>query len=361
MKLLQRKYIRNKILEEISSRHEDYLYKELEDHISNSNFWKHDNGPYDTDFNNARGNWIEQTDAAFSLGQSIQEFFDSKGFPITILVRTPDPQANPKTIIDSDHRNYPDGIAIGGEQGLSDKGRFLMYINLGTFGSSFNIEDINPGNVSSKVSRIIRHELVHADQFEKRRKNQNISRVSAKEKYEKEGDIPELGAKRDLYLGSKIEIDAYALEFAEELLEKFGKERSLSILRGGEDLSSLSLSDQLKEYLVDFSDREFTKRLKGKVYSNIIDLTDREIYSESKKKKKNKSVSGSQPEETYESSTIKDLYLDRPTSHGGWPEGPSKSYTSDKPVNKQIADYLKSMGLVEESLRKMIKDIIRQG
>ena len=38
---------------------------------------------------------------------------------------------------------------------------------------------------------------------------------------------------------------------------------------------------------------------------------------------------------------IKDLHLDKPTSHGGWPGGHSGSYTDpDTPVNKQIAKYL---------------------
>jgi hypothetical protein len=46
---------------------------------------------------------------------------------------------------------------------------------------------------------------------------------------------------------------------------------------------------------------------------------------------------------------IKDLYLDRPTSHGGWPDGHGGSYTDpDTPVNQQIANYLKSMGLVDD-------------
>ena len=47
---------------------------------------------------------------------------------------------------------------------------------------------------------------------------------------------------------------------------------------------------------------------------------------------------------------IKDLYLDRPTSHGGWPGGHQGGYTDpNKPVHKQIADYLKAMGLVDDS------------
>ena len=50
------------------------------------------------------------------------------------------------------------------------------------------------------------------------------------------------------------------------------------------------------------------------------------------------------------SKAIKDLYLDRPTSHGGWPGGHSGSYTDpDTPVNKQIAKYLEDMGLIDDS------------
>ena len=45
----------------------------------------------------------------------------------------------------------------------------------------------------------------------------------------------------------------------------------------------------------------------------------------------------------------KTLDLDKPTSHGGWPEGPSKSYTSNKPVNKQISDWLKGMSMISET------------
>ena len=49
------------------------------------------------------------------------------------------------------------------------------------------------------------------------------------------------------------------------------------------------------------------------------------------------------------SKAIKDLYLDRPTSHGGWPDGHGGSYTDpDTPVNQQIANYFKSMGLVDD-------------
>jgi hypothetical protein len=46
----------------------------------------------------------------------------------------------------------------------------------------------------------------------------------------------------------------------------------------------------------------------------------------------------------------KDLHLDKPTSHGGWPDGHSGSYTDpDTAVNRQIAKYLEDMGLIDDS------------
>lgn len=48
--------------------------------------------------------------------------------------------------------------------------------------------------------------------------------------------------------------------------------------------------------------------------------------------------------------TIKDLHLDKPTQHGGWPAGHLGSYTDpDTPVYKQISKYLEDMGLIDDS------------
>jgi hypothetical protein len=43
-----------------------------------------------------------------------------------------------------------------------------------------------------------------------------------------------------------------------------------------------------------------------------------------------------------------ELMLDKETSHGGWPDGPSKSFTSSEPVNKQIAKWLRDMKMVKK-------------
>ena len=64
----------------------------------------------------------------------------------------------------------------------------------------------------------------------------------------------------------------------------------------------------------------------------------------------------------------KELFLDRYTSHGGWPEGNNTDWLGKGPVNKIIYNYLKSMGLTadvpharlsESKIRKIIIESIK--
>ena len=74
-----------------------------------------------------------------------------------------------------------------------------------------------------------------------------------------------------------------------------------------------------------------------------------------KRKKSERPVGGSQPEEMYGLATRKNMFLDRPTSHGGWPVG-----EYDPPINDRIYNYLHSMGLIsEQHLRAVIRTILR--
>jgi hypothetical protein len=69
-----------------------------------------------------------------------------------------------------------------------------------------------------------------------------------------------------------------------------------------------------------------------------------------KKTKKNKSVSGSHPEENYVQATRKNLYLDRPMSIGGWPEG-----EYDPPIQDRLVSWYKSMGMMETFVREVLQ------
>jgi len=259
------------------SKLDDNLFGPLEAAIEASGFWLEENHPDDIDVNSVDGNWVQQTPASESLGQAIQEFFDTVGFPVSIVVNSLDATENPNAVIGKDHPVYPDGILISGYAAVSNRGRFVLNLSLGLFGDTFDISDITPSALATKAGRLARHELIHTRQLEKRRMNQKISRKSAAKKYTEEGETP--GTEdRKKYLSAKIEVDAYAHEIAEELLSKLGPNDALDMLRGYIDPTLMDLNDQTKEYFVDFKSEPFTKRLKKKVYAYIMDLVNRGIY-----------------------------------------------------------------------------------
>jgi hypothetical protein len=312
----------------------DFLYSPLEKSIKDSAFWSYENTPDDADMINVRGEWHNQTPAAEALGNAIEFFFSSFNIPITIAVRSAEPESNSKLglPVSKDHRLYPNRLVVGGSQGLNEKGRFVMYLNMLPVDDDFEPSDVSPVIASRIVANIVRHEYIHARQIEKRRRNQKISRVAAKKRYEVEGEIPD-SSDRSAYLGANIEIDAYAHEFAEALLQRYGKETSIKILRRNISFKKLDLPDQLIEYLDEIPGAVASRKLISKVYSHIMNLSRRKIYER---------YSGSYPDESYQKADKKKLYLDKPSSHGGWPEG-----EYEPSVNDQISSWLKSMKMME--------------
>jgi len=269
-----------------SSKLPDNFFANLNSAIAASGFWNLNNSPDDMDMINVgTGLYVSQTDAAEELGAAIQDFFNSQDFPITIAVNSIEPSAQNsseevKFPVGKGHKLYPDGIVVGGEQAISN-GRFVMYLHLAPVDESYEPSDVNPSNIASKIARLVRHEIVHTQQFEKRRKKNKTSRDTAKKEYEREGQIPDEDASREQYLGAYIEIDAYSHEYAEELLALLGKEKALEVVSKSmtaSDLAALGVSDTLVEYLGKYSDANFTKKLRSKIYTQITDMVDRGLY-----------------------------------------------------------------------------------
>ena len=267
----------------------DTFFADLNQTIENSNFWSQENDFQWTEFNTVSpGISVEQTDAAEVLGDAIQFFFKDQGFPIIIAVQTIDPKPNRAKLqlpVGKGHSAYPNGLVMGGMQAI-DKGRFVMYLHLAPTDSTFDPDDVNPSVIAANIGRKIRHEIVHTQQFEKRRQKEKISRQAAKERYEAEGDIPPEDAPRPEYLGSGMEIDAYAHEFAEELLDLFDKNKALDIIRRNpspDEFKTLGLSDTLVEYLEEYGSESFTKKLRKKIYTQIMDMAGRGLYETTKR------------------------------------------------------------------------------
>ena len=351
--IISRRKLKNIMLSEIrklmgdnGAKLPDGVYGPLDKTIKQSEFWKYENTEDDADMISTSDGWQNQTPAAQTLEDSIEYYLKSIGITVDVVIISAESDSNKQLSlpVGPEHHLYPNSLVVGGQQSVNKRGRFIMYLFMLPISEDFNPDDVDPDAIAQIVGNIVRHELIHAIQMEKRRRSQRISRLAAKDKFEEEGEIVDT-EDRAAQLRSKIEIDAYAHEFAEQLLQKYGKEKSLDILRGVTPIDDYELSNQFKEYLQNVPGEQSTVRLKKKMYSHIMDLTNRGIYKEGKGKRK-KRVKRSKP---YEIGTKKNLYLDRPTSHGGWPEGPSKSYTSNKPVNVQISDWLKGMSMIEYS------------
>lgn len=267
-----------------AKRLDDALYKPLHTAIIDSEFWTYSN-TYDvdsTEINSILKNDVDQTEAAEVLTSALNAFFTQNRIPTRAAVHSPDPALNPKTVINPSHPNYPNRIIIGGNQGIAGQNnkkgssRFLMNLHLGTYGDNFSTTDIDAISLSKNIGALIRHELIHLHQIEDRRKNQRISRLDTLKRLRDEGEIPTTDSRED-YLSSKIEIDAYAHEIAEEMLNKYGKDASLEMLRGNVKIDPDDISDQFKEYFIDNANSSFTRRLKRKIYGHIMDLAERNL------------------------------------------------------------------------------------
>ena len=270
-----------------SKKLDDVLYAPLNSVIIQSQFWTYSNST-DVDlidYNTILKNDVDQTEAAEMLTSHLNDFFTTNKIPTRVAVHTPDPLTNPKTIINPGHPKYPNNLVIGGNQGIAGENnkkgssKFLMNLFLGTYGDNFSVSDIDPYSLARHLGSIIRHEIIHMNQIEVRRKQQRISRLDTLRKYREEGEIPD-GDSREDYLSSKIEIDAYAHEIAEELVSKHGKSKALDVLRGKFMPSQSAASNEFKEYFIDFADSAFTRRLKRKIFGHIIDLTERNLLTQ---------------------------------------------------------------------------------
>jgi len=268
----------SQVLKEATKLPDDF-YKPLESAIASSQFWTFANGPEDADFNRVGGEDVDQTEAAEVLGYALLDFFRSIKYPLIPLVRSPDVgvKGNDKFLVGKGHRYYPDKIVAGGQMGLTDTGRRILYLDLMVYDEDIDTNDISANSVVSDVASVVRHELIHADQYDKRAKKQKTTRVKAKKAYEEDGSIV-TSDDRHQYLSSHIEIDAYAHEFAEQLLQDFGLERALQLIRTSNKAEDLPVSDQLEEYLKGISSKKAFRNLMGKVYTQIMDLKDRKIY-----------------------------------------------------------------------------------
>ena len=258
------------------------LFGSLESAIKNSNFWMSDNTEDFADYNEVPDLYdVFQTDSAQSLQDHLQFALDKAGEDITIVVQSPELDANPGFLLSKDKPQYPDSVIAGGYATINDENKLFVVVNLAQYGEDFDPDDVNVKRIATKGAALIRHEIVHLKQIQKRAESEGISLSDALEKYREENVVPGEGSTQQDYIDSYIEIDAHAHQTADELLSLYGKEEALRLISREPNLSKLGvdLPHAMEDYILKNPSKETENKFRKKVYKHIIEI---EEASESK-------------------------------------------------------------------------------
>jgi len=178
---------------------------------------------------------------------------------------------------------YPDNWMMRGQYRGPEKGKHIIWLEFRPVSEEYDIGDLNPVELGKIVSRTINHELVHYNQLKKQAENKNISEEDAWEEllcdpkqihgsdpaeWEKRcgRKPPETSGGRDSYISLHNEIDAFAYEAAEQLLDQYTPEESLELIKRN-DISVKGVIDDYRKYLK--NDRKAFEKFLTKLYSNI--------------------------------------------------------------------------------------------
>jgi hypothetical protein len=153
--------------------------------------------------------------------------------------------------------------------------------------------DLNVSALVNHIGSTIRHEFIHKSQIVKQQKSrkdkstlQTFRKMLNDPKQIPDPNDPkyQVPGGEELYnkdyFSAHIEVDAYAYEAAEVLLQKFGKEAALDILRKPINFDDPNLPTALTNYTKNLVGKRVHNELKKKIYTQIINLSDRGVITE---------------------------------------------------------------------------------
>ncbi len=335
-----RDFIREVLILE-STAPERSLSSEIFQGIMNSSFWQFPHTESDVDLVDSA---TFSTPAIEVLMDALNGASDSLGSDLYFILSVTDDEQYTLGPED-EYGGYPNNWMMRGQYRGPEKGKHIIWLEFRPVSDDFNMSHLSPEELVKIISRTINHEIVHYNQLKKQAKSKNISEEEAWEELMRDPrQIPQSGSQEE-YLSLHNEIDAFAYEAAEQLLDMYTPEEALSaISRNDSDISGIV--GRYKKTLS--SDKRSLDKFLSKVYTNIKNMSreEPETLQEKKKKKKRKTFAGYHPEESYVQGTRKNLYLDREVK--ALPNLSIRKNGKEVPVNVQISDYLKSMKLIPE-------------
>ena len=185
---------------------------------------------------------------------------------------------------------YPNNWLMRGQYRGPEKGKHIVWLEFRPYSEDYQLRDLDPQELTKIILRTINHELVHYYQLKKQAVSKGISEEEAWEELLCDpNQIPitdpvawenRCGRKppkksddksdRADYISLHNEIDAFAFEAAEELLDKHTAEEAMRLLRTG----ASSASKIIKDYTTFLKDDPASlQRFLKKVYGNVEDMS----------------------------------------------------------------------------------------
>ena len=149
-------------------------------------------------------------------------------------------------------------------------GRHVIWIELRPLATSYDMSQLNSSELVKKIARTINHEIVHYKQLKRQAQSKGISEEGAWQQMLDDPEQLPVGTDRAEYLSRHPEIDAYAHEAAEELIDKYGAQRALELIKQRNSNVIGVLADYRKIFK---DDRDVMKRFLKKLYSQIVEAT----------------------------------------------------------------------------------------
>tara|TARA_R100000008_G_scaffold46603_1_gene27492 strand:+ start:1989 stop:2804 length:816 start_codon:yes stop_codon:yes gene_type:complete len=195
--------------------------------ISDSKFWEMDHYIDDVDFitDDESG-----TPASEFLMDALNKTATELGTELYFLVGVSDDEEyalGPNGI----PYGYPDNWLLRASYQGPQKGKHVIWIQFRPLAEDFEMGKFNSNELVKALSRTLNHELVHYYQLKKQAANKGLSDEEAWAELEKDPRQLPQDDKEQTYLGLHNEIDAYAHEAAEQLLDKYSPKEALNIIR----------------------------------------------------------------------------------------------------------------------------------
>jgi hypothetical protein len=257
-----RKIIREEIFLTEATSLEKSLSDGLKSAIDSSKFWEMPHAENDVDLVDKA---TFSTPAVEVLMDALNNAANLLGSDLYFILSVTDDETY--TLAPNDtFGGYPNNWLMRGQYRGPEKGKHIVWLEFRPVSDDYDMNDLSSSELSKIISRTINHELVHYNQLKKQAESKGISEEEAWEELQKDPHQLTKSGNYGDYLSLHNEIDAFAQEAAEELLDKYEPDDALEMLRRN-DREAMGIVGEYRRHLK--SDSNAIKKFLSTVYSQI--------------------------------------------------------------------------------------------